>query len=113
MSRRKEERLGNPGLENTPANSQNAVNDIHTGPHADPTLAGNQRGAGRRGSRQQRQDAAVGVDVGSLRSQAINQFRGIEPLTINPNEVENTGAEGERRVEVKKRGVGDALKNFQ
>lgn len=112
MARRKEERLGNPGLENTPANTRNAVNEIHTGPHADPTLGGNE-GASRRGSREQRQEAAVGVDVGSLRDQAINQFRGIEPMTVNANEVENSGAEGERRAEVKKRGVGDALRNFQ
>ena len=112
MSRRKEDRYGNPGLENTPANTQNTVSDIHTGPHADPTLSGNEARA-RRGSREQRQNAAVGVNVGSLRDQAINSFRAIEPLTINPNNVENTGAEGERRVEVKKRGVGDALKNFQ
>lgn len=76
-------------------------------------LGSNPTAASRRGSREQRQEAAVGVDVGSLRDMAINQMRSIEPMTVNPNQVENTGVEGERRTEVKKRGVGDALKNFQ
>lgn len=78
-------------------------------------LTGGQNSAfvGRRGSREQRQDAAVGVDIGQLRDYKINKFRGIEPMTVTPPAVENYGDEGERRVQVTQRGVGDALKKFQ
>lgn len=114
-SRRKEEdRLASQGMR------ANEVGNIHTGPHASPTTgnrvldgANEAVARNRRGSRAQRQDAAVGVNVGQLRDSAINQMRSLEPMTVTPNEVDNTGAEGERRIEVKKRGVGDALKNFQ
>ena len=98
--------------------SRNQKRSIPSGPDIvtnDTTQAfmGSNPTANRRGSRDQRQASAVVVDVGQLRDYKINRFNAIEPMTVTPPAVDNFGDEGERRVQVKQRGVGDALKKFQ